>query len=483
MPSVKIALIYRQLNKFILNMPSVAYDPLYDPLTSLHPGSGVDYAPSYWAATAGNAPQTDGPVTQDIDTDVVIIGSGSTGVSTALYLAQEHGIQATILEANQTAWGCSSRSGGQGQNASGRLSRSQWIERWGLDTAKKLDREIYTGFENFKELVSEIDCDAFDGGHLYIAHRPEKMAYLQNEAKVRKEIFGYDPLLLSAQEVREQYCDDHDAAGALLEREGVGIHPLKFTFGLLKKAQSLGVKIHTASPALGWQTINGVHHIQTPGGVVRAKRIAICTGGYGVQGLKPIKNKILPILSNSLVTRPLTEAEIKACNFRSNTFLTDTRTLRFYYRLLKDKRLQIGSRSSIGGADASSPKHLRLLTDAIARKFPPLAGIEIDYSWWGWVDVSHDMMPRITQPDPTQQIWYALGYGGNGVSFSTWAGKRLAERVAGKKVDPDVLKLPIYSSPLEFPNAFGRFRSEKLAPFRRLGQSVLYKWYWFKDEK
>jgi glycine/D-amino acid oxidase-like deaminating enzyme len=483
MPSVKIAQIYQQLNRFMLNMPSVAYDPLYDPLTSLDPGSGVDYAPSYWVASAGKPPTTDGPVTQDIDTDVVIIGSGSTGVSTALYLAQEHGIQATILEANQTAWGCSSRSGGQGQNASGRLSRSQWIERWGLDTAKKLDREIYTGFENFKELASEIDCDAFDGGHLYIAHRPEKMIYLQNEAKVRKEIFGYDPLLLSAQEVREQYCDDHDAAGALLEREGVGIHPLKFTFGLLKKAQTLGVKIHTASPALGWETINGVHHIQTPCGVVRAKRIAICTGGYGVQGLKPIKNKILPILSNSLVTRPLTEAEIKACNFRSNAFLTDTRTLRFYYRLLKDQRLQIGSRSSIGGADASSPKHLKLLTDAIARKFPPLAGIEIDYSWWGWVDVSHDMMPRITQPDPTQPVWYALGYGGNGVSFSTWAGKRLAGLVAGKRVDSDVLKLPIYHSPLEFPNAFGRFQSEKLAPFRRLGQSVLYKWYWFKDEK
>jgi len=483
MPSVKIAPICQQLNRLILKMPPVAYDPLYDPLTSLHPGRGSDYAPSYWAATAGEPPITDGPLSHNIDTDVVIIGSGSTGVSTALYLAKEHGIQATILEANQTAWGCSSRSGGQGQNASGRLSRSQWIERWGLDTAKKLDREIYTGFENFKELVSEIDCDAFGGGHLYIAHRPEKMTYLQNEAKVRKEIFGYDPLLLSAQEVREQYCDDHDAAGALLEREGVGIHPLKFTFGLLKKAQSLGVKIHTGSPVQRWETIDGVHHIQTPGGVVRAKRIAICTGGYGVQGLKPIKNKILPILSNSLVTRPLTEHEIQACNFRSNTFLTDTRTLRFYYRLLKDQRLQIGSRSSIGGADASSPKHLKLLTDAIARKFPPLAGIEVDYSWWGWVDVSHDMMPRITQPDPKQQVWYALGYGGNGVSFSTWAGKRLAELVAGKNDHSEVLKLPIYRSPLEFPNAFGRFKTEKLAPFRRLGQSILYKWYWFRDEK
>jgi glycine/D-amino acid oxidase-like deaminating enzyme len=466
-----------------LNMPRSTYDPLYDPLTSSNPGMGRDYAPSYWVATAGNPPQTDGPVTHDIDTDVVIIGSGSTGVSTALYLAQEHGIQATILEANQTAWGCSSRSGGQGQNASGRLSRSQWIERWGLDTAKKLDQEIHAGFDNFKELVSEIDCDAFDGGHLYVAHRPEKMIYLQNEARVRKTIFGYDPLLLSAHELREQYCDDHDAVGALLEREGVGIHPLKFTFGLLKKAQRLGVKIHTSSPVESWKTINGVHHIQTPGGIVRAKRIAICTGGYGIQGLRPIKNRILPILSNSVVTRPLTDAEIAACNFRSHTFLTDTRTLRFYYRLLSDNRLQLGSRSSISGADAQSPQHLQLLTDAIARKFPPLTGIPIDYSWWGWVDVSHDMMPRITQPDPKTMVWYALGYGGNGVSFSTWAGKRLAELIAGSNANAEVFKLPIYTSALEFPNLFGKVRSEALAPFRRLGQSFLYKWYWLKDEK
>ena len=33
------------------------------------------------------------------------------------------------------------------------------------------------------------------------------------------------------------------------------------------------------------------------------------------------------------------------------------------------------------------------------RKFPALEGIRVDYSWWGWVDVSHDMMPRIVQPD------------------------------------------------------------------------------------
>ena len=163
--------------------------------------------------------------------------------------------------------------------------------------------------------------------------------------------------------------------------------------------------------------------------------------------------------------------------------MTDTRTLRFYYRLLKDNRLQIGSRSSVTGADAADPAHEKLLTDAIARKFPPLAGIAIDHSWWGWVDVSHDMMPRIVRPDPAQNLWYALGYGGNGVSFSTQAGKRLAERVVGQDTDRAIFDLPIYRAPLQFPNVLDAVEAEVFAPFRRIGQRLLYRWYWLRDEK
>jgi hypothetical protein len=156
--------------------PFRPYDPQYDPLHAPDPGAGRAYAPTWWVASAGTPPEDDGPLVRDIDVDVAIIGSGATGMSTALYLAQEHGIRATVLEANQAAWGCSSRSGGQGQNASGRLKRSQWIERWGLDTAKRLDAEIRSGFENFRHLTTQIDCDAYDGGHLYLAHRRREAA-------------------------------------------------------------------------------------------------------------------------------------------------------------------------------------------------------------------------------------------------------------------------------------------------------------------
>jgi len=189
----------------------------------------------------------------------------------------------------------------------------------------------------------------------------------------------------------------------------------------------------------------------------------------------------MPILSNSLVTRPLTPAELEATNFRTTTFVTDTRTLRFYYRKLPDNRVQIGSRSAITGADAPNPHHMQVLINGLHRKFPALKGIQIDYSWWGWVDVSHDMMPRVMQPDPRESVFYALGYGGNGVSFSAHAGRRMAERIAGKR--SKVFELPIYDSPLPYPNVFNMVESRAFAPFRRFGQRFLYHWYHLRDER
>ncbi|TEA78729.1 NAD(P)/FAD-dependent oxidoreductase [Allopusillimonas ginsengisoli] len=448
------------------------YDPLYDPLVS-RTGRGQAYAPTYWVATAGPPPADDGPVDHDFDADVVVIGSGFTGLVTALNLAEEHGVKVVVLEANRAAWGCTSRNGGQGQNASGRLYRSQWIQRWGMDVAKRLDAEIHSGFDYWKSLIATIDCDAQPGGHLYTAHRQKKIAFLENECRVMRDVFGYDTRMLSRGELHERYAADQEAVGALHEPDGVGVHPLKLAFGYLRRLRALGVKVHTASPVQGWDTINGVHHLRTPGGVVRARRVAVATGGYTPQRLhKALTNKIMPILSNSMVTRVLTPEEREAAGLHSTTFITDTRTLRFYYRLLPDGSMQIGSRSALTGADAKNEKHLDLLKEGLYRKFPTLRGIPIAYSWWGWVDVSHDMMPRIVQPNPAEQVFYAFGYGGNGVSFSAHAGRRLAERVVGK--DGKQWDLPIYNSPLP---------GHLFAPFRRLGQSMLYKYYYLRDEK
>ncbi len=448
------------------------FDPRYDPLHAAGPGQGRDYAPTYWVATAGDPPPDDGPITGDADVDVAIIGAGYTGLSCAIFLAQEYGIKATVLEANRVSWGCSSRNGGQAQNASGRLTRSGWIKRWGLDTALRMDAEVREGFDTFKTLIrtGNIACDPQPGGHFYIAHRPSAMKKIRAEAQVLRDVFKYKVDVLDAATLRREVVNDAESHGAMHEPDGIGIHALKLAYGYLRMARELGATVHPASPVVEWETRGGVHYLRTPGGTVRARAVGIATGGYTAPGLHPsLRQRYYPVLSNSLVTRPLTDQEEQACNFRTTEVLTDTRILRFYYRKLPDGRVQIGSRSAVNGQDAPNPRHLQLLVNGLHRKFPALKGIPIDYSWWGWVDISHDMMPRVFQPDPGQAVYYALGYGGNGVMYSAQAGRRMAERIAGKTIGD----LPIFSSPLP---------GHVFAPFRRIGQRMLYRWYSLRDE-
>ncbi|WP_265499659.1 NAD(P)/FAD-dependent oxidoreductase [Paracoccus beibuensis] len=453
---------------------SVPFDPFYDPMTARALGPGSDYAPTYWIGTAGPAPEDDGPVTRDIDVDVAIIGSGYTGLSAAIHLAKEHGIKATVLEANGVAYGCSTRNGGQAQISAGRLKRSQWIQRWGLDVARGLHAEMVEAFALFRGLLRDHDirCEPQDGGHYYIAHKSSVMPALASEAALLRETFGYDARMLTRDELFQTAVRDHEAHGALWEVDGLGVHAAKLAFGYLRVARELGATVHPDSPVQGWELKDGVHHLRTPGGVVRARRVAVATAAYATRGLhRRLRDRLMPIMSNSVVTRVLDASELEAVGIRKLSPLTDTRTLRHYYRLLPDNRLQIGSRAAITGRDAANPAHLAALREGLARKFPALRGIELDYSWWGWVDVSHDMMPRITGVPDAPGLFYALGYGGNGVMYSAMAGRRLAQLVAGQAL-PD---LPIFNT--ELPHEGWK------TPFRRLGQWGLYHLYHYRDER
>jgi taurine dehydrogenase large subunit len=81
------------------------------------------------------------------------------------------------------------------------------------------------------------------------------------------------------------------------------------------------------------------------------------------------------------------------------------------------------------------------------------------------------MMPRVYRPDPTRALVYALGYGGNGVSYSAQAGRRMAQMIARQQFKAQ--DLPIFNSPLP---------THLFAPFRRVGQRLLYSWYQMRDE-
>ncbi len=441
---------------------------VHDPLLNHGPGRDRDHVASYWAVTAGDNPGDDGTLGRDLDVDVAIVGAGYTGLSTAYHLARDHGVKAVVLEANRVGWGCSGRNGGHVRPTIGKLSFERVIEKWGLDTAKRVFAETEAALEMTRHLAEQSPdrADLIEGGVLKVAHKPSRTAALQEEMRLLSETFGWRADFLDAETVRRDYMSGPECHGALLLPDCIGIHPLKLTHGVLGLARNAGAAVHTGTPVEEWRRTGDRSVLTTPAGAVTATTVALATNGYTAERLHPaLSGKLMPVLSHIIVTRPLSDEERDACNFKSLLPMTDTRNINQYYRLLPDNRILFGSRGAPNDDPSSYHRQRQFLATRLARKFPPLAGIEIDFDWNGWVSLTADWIPHVRQIETSPSVFCAVGYGGGGIAYSLLAGKRMAACIAGDEAGlPDIPSLTEPYKPFPF------------APFRRLGQraALLY---------
>lgn len=434
----------------------------YDPLLNHGPGRDRDHTESYWAATAGESPGDDGPLEGNIDVDIAIVGAGYTGLSTAYHLAKDQGIKAVVLEANRVGWGCSGRNGGHIRPTIGKLSFERVIKKWGLDVAKRVFAETEAALDLTRQLakLSPGRAGLIEGGVLKVAHKPNRTIALQDEARLLNETFGWNANYLDADAVRQDYMTGPETYGAMLLPECFGIHPLKLAHGVLTLARNAGTKVHTGTPVIDWRRSGDRSILITPGGNVTASIVAIATNGYTAERLHPgLTKKLMPVLSHIIVTRPLAEEERAACNFKSLLPVTDTRNINQYYRLLPDNRILFGSRGAAKDDPVSYDQQRQFLATRLARKFPPLTNIDIDYDWNGWVSLTADWIPHVQQIEEKPSVYSAVGFGGGGVAYSLLAGKRMAARIAGD--DNDLPEIPSMTEP---------FKPFPFAPFRRIGQ-------------
>ncbi|WP_119458928.1 FAD-dependent oxidoreductase [Rhodospirillaceae bacterium SYSU D60014] len=432
--------------------------------------AGAPHVGSYWAVTAGDEVSGVVPVTEDLDVDIAIIGGGYTGLSTAYHLARDHGVAAHVLEANRIGWGCSGRNGGFCSIGIGKEDFETWVRRWGIDQARTVFEMGREAVRTVRGLVTDegFDVEMTPEGGLELAHKANRMPGFATRSQMLHDLFGVETRLLDRAALERDYLVSREAHGALLYSEGFALHAMRYVRGLAEAAQRRGAVLHGSSPVTEWRRDGERHLLVTPRGTVRARQVVIATNGYTNDSLHPRTNgRLLPVLSNIIVTRPLTAAERESVNWQTYLKIWDSRRLLFYYRLLPDNRVLFGARGGIHDTPTANRKQKAWLQRRFADMFPPLSGVDTDFFWRGWVCASYDKNPHLgTTDDPT--VHYALAYLGTGVALSTLCGRLLATRLGGGAVDAG----PLLSQPLP-PFPFPRFR--------RLYQRAAYSYYALQD--
>jgi len=439
---------------------------MYDPLKDSSPGCDDAYPKHYWLPEKLTPDFTS--LSEDKNADVVVIGSGFTGLVCAYYLANEYDRNVILLEANQLAWGASGRNAGFVLKSSGRLSLGDIHRKWGKDIARGMYDEYQGGVNLVNELISkmDIDCEVMRKGYLKIAHKPSLRSSLLQQADFLQNQFGDPVQFIEGDDLKSHINSDY-AECALYYPDSFALNPMKLAQGYAELAVSAGVTIHTGSPVINISSEGGKHFVETDKAKVECGDVVIATNGFTPKKFhKLLDNRMLPVLSSIIVTEPLSEEQLAICGMDIGLQVMDTRELKYYYRILPDRRILFGGRGAIQGKNANHPVFKQRLRQGLITAFPSLSDLRIDYFWSGWVSVSIDDMPRIWSEEG---IHYAAGYCGAGVSFTAQAGKRLAQRVVNEEIPNH---LPVYNSPLKtFP----------MAQFRRIGQWGFYQWGRFRD--
>ena len=385
--------------------------------------------------------------------DTAIIGGGYTGLSAALHLARDHHIDATVLEAGPLGWGASGRNGGFCTLPPMSLGYDQLIKRYGLDEARRFMASQAEAVDLVADLAAQenIELNRQGGGTLHVAHAPRRFAELKDEGEFLTRTFGLSSTLLSREEVAAEHYDSTEQFGALHNHTGFGLHPLRFARGLAAAAARAGARLHGRSKVLRWEKSGGEHRLITATGSLRARCVIIATNGFTQDNLnRDLSNRLMPVLSNIVVTRPLSDEELAAHHWRTELPCSNTRRLLFYYRLLPDKRFLFGARGDLTGHPADGELMRQTMERRLGEVFPHWKHVPITHYWRGFVCMTARLTPAIGQMPDNQNVYFALAYHGDGVSAAPWAGRALANIIGGKNSFAEI-PAPFIGIPPAFP--------------------------------
>lgn len=365
------------------------------------------------------------PLDRDLRCDVLVIGAGITGALTAHALV-EAGVEAVVIDRRDVGFGST--------------SASTALLQYELDTPLHVlvrrihsldaERAYRLGIEAIERLadLSGKDCGFARRPSVLVARRPHDLAALGEEHAARRKA-GIGVRLLGREGLRERWGIARP--GALHSSDAAEVDPYRLTHRLLRLGARRGLAVYDRTAALSCRRSGRGVLVRTDRGCTISARRVVFASGYETQEV--LRRRIVRFSSTyALVSEPLEDLSW----WRRRALLWETGKAYLYARTTSDGRVLVGGedddvRNPLR-RDARIPAKSARLVAKFARLFPDAPRLEVGFAWAGVFGHTRDGLAYIGPHPSFPALLFALGFGGNGITFAVNASIILRDLVLGR---------------------------------------------------
>ncbi len=370
---------------------------------------------------------------RNIITDIVVMGAGITGALVAYKLC-EAGRDTVVLDRRHVGMGSTVASTALLQYEID-VPLYELIEKVGEKNAERsycLCIDAINELEKITNLVNG-KSDFLRQPSLQYCSYKKDLPQLKKEWECRRKA-GISIEWLDAPELKKVFGIEKPAA--VFSKDGAEVNAYALTHELLQYSMKKGLEVfdHTEVAEIAHER-NAVRLKTSDGCIIKCRKLVIACG---YESQRYIPKKMEQFLSTyTIASEPIRKDEL----WFKNSLIWETARPYLYLRTTKDHRIIIGGKdepfSNPDKRDAMLNSKARQLETAFKKLFPSIP-FKTDFKWAGTFASTKDGLPFIGSINRRPNTYFALGYGGNGITFSVIAANLIRDTILGRN-NPDAL--------------------------------------------
>jgi len=367
-------------------------------------------------------------IERSVQADVIILGGGISGALAAYHLG-EAGIKCIVVDARSIGLGstCASTSLLQYEIDTALVDLRDKVGTANAVRAYKLCEESIFQLQKIARKIHFSDFEMKPS--LYFAAGKKDIPFLEKEFEIRKQN-GFDVTYLEGAQVKAKF--GFAAPAAILSASGAQTNAYMFTHALHQYSEKNGVKVFSRTPVKKIIHQKDKVKLYTESGFVLTAGTLVYATGY--ESVKYIDEKIVDLHSTYAIISEQEKDYRKL--FKRDALLWNTADPYLYMRTTSDDRILLGGRDDDfydpGRRDKLLPYKVRGLENDFKKLFPGLP-FKAEFSWAGTFGATKDGLPFIGPYKKLPNSFFALGFGGNGITFSLIAARLLTAMLKGKE--------------------------------------------------